>query len=449
MSVNAPRAWCGAHLAAERTRDRIAGTRNDDKLMTIQALLATFGSYGDVYPLIGLGVALQRYGADVTLITNDYFASAAADAGLKFIEIGTRQQYDAMAADRDLWHPRRGLEMVIRTWLALTPETYAVIERQHVPGRTVVVASAAAFGARIAQEHLQVPLATVQLQPAVFRSLQDTPRLPVVPPPAWQPRWCRRGIYWLADQLVDLRIAKPLNAFRSQFHLPPARRILRDWWLSPQLVVGLFPDWFASPQPDWPPQSLLAGFPLYDGVPSCPLPAALVDFLHAGSPPIVFTPGTAMRHGESFFRTAIDVCRRLGRRGILLTRYREQLPADLPSDVGHFEFVPMNDLLPHCAAIVHHGGIGTTAQSCAAGIPQLITPMAFDQPDNAARAVRLGVARTIARRAFRPRLAARRLAELLESPAILERCRAVAERATDPHRLDAACEAICRLADVR
>ena len=145
------------------------------------------------------------------------------------------------------------------------PETYAVIEDHYVPGRTVVVATAPVFGARVAQEHLGVPLATVQLQPATFRSLHDTPRLPVVPPPEWQPRFCRRFVYWLADQLVDRAIAAPLNAFRSQFHLPPVRRVLRDWWLSPQLVIGLFPDWFAPPQPDWPPQSLLSGFPLYDG----------------------------------------------------------------------------------------------------------------------------------------------------------------------------------------
>ena len=105
----------------------------------------------------------------------------------------------------------------------------------------------------------------------------------------------------------------------------------------------------------------------------------------------------------------------------------------------------MSRLLPHCAAIVHHGGVGTTAQGFAAGIPQLIMPMAFDQPDNAARAIRLGVARAIAPRAFRPRAAARLLAELLERPESSGNCRLVAQRTADPRRLDAACEAICRL----
>jgi UDP:flavonoid glycosyltransferase YjiC (YdhE family) len=250
----------------------------------------------------------------------------------------------------------------------------------------------------------------------------------------------------LADQLIDRAVAEPLNAFRSQFQLPPALRILGDWWLSPQLIVGLFPDWFAPPQSDWPPQSVLSGFPLYDGARADELPAPVAEFLRAGSPPIVFTPGTAMRHGQSFFRAAIDACQLLSRRGILLTRYREQLPATLPENVCHFEFPPLSSVLPHCAAIVHHGGMGTTAQGLAAGIPQLIMPMAFDQPDNAARAVRLGVARTIARRAFRPRAVARLLTALLDSPTVAENCRTVAARTTSPQRLDAACDAICRLA---
>lgn len=418
-------------------------------LIMAHALLITFGSFGDVFPVIGLGRALQRFGAEVTVVTNSFFAATVADAGLRFLPIGTAEQYEMITANQDLWHPRRGLELVTQAWMTLTPETYRVIADQYVPGRTVVVAGAPVFGARIAHEHLGVPLATIQLQPATFRSLYDTPRLPLVPPPQWQPRFCRRFVYWLADQLVDRHLAAPLNDFRSQFQLPPVRRVLGDWWLSPQLVLGLFPAWFAAPQPDWPAQSLLTGFPLYDGVQPSALPAAACEFLRAGSPPIVFTPGSAMRHGDSFFRTAVDVCGRLNRRGLLLTRYGEQLPASLPESVRHFEFLPMSLLLPQCAAIVHHGGIGTTGQALAAGTPQLIMPMAYDQPDNADRAVRLGVARKISRRAFQPRAVARALAELLEHPEVTRQCRAFAPQADSPQRLDGACEAILRLLDAK
>jgi UDP:flavonoid glycosyltransferase YjiC (YdhE family) len=91
----------------------------------------------------------------------------------------------------------------------------------------------------------------------------------------------------------------------------------------------------------------------------------------------------------------VDACRRLGRRGLLLSRYRDQLPADLPPGVRHFDYVPLSRVLPRAAALVSHGGIGTLSQALAAGIPQLIMPLGFDQFDNAARLGRLGVAATL------------------------------------------------------
>ena len=71
----------------------------------------------------------------------------------------------------------------------------------------------------------------------------------------------------------------------------------KDWCHSPQRVLGLFPDWFGAVQPDWPPQTRLTGFPLQDGRTEAELPAEVRAFLDAGEPPIVFTPGSAMRHG--------------------------------------------------------------------------------------------------------------------------------------------------------
>ncbi len=106
---------------------------------------------------------------------------------------------------------------------------------------------------------------------------------------------------------------------------------------------------------------------------------------------LVFTPGSANLFGRSFFDAAVGACQQLGRRGILLTRFAEQLPPSLPSGVVHFDFVPLSLLLPRCAAFVNHGGIGSVSQAMAAGIPQLMMPLAHDQIDNAARIARLGV----------------------------------------------------------
>jgi UDP:flavonoid glycosyltransferase YjiC (YdhE family) len=142
----------------------------------------------------------------------------------------------------------------------------------------------------------------------------------------------------------------------------------------------------------------------------------------------VFTPGSANLHAREFFRTAVDACLRLGRRGMLLTRFVEQVPAELPATVRHFAYVPLTPLLPRCAALVHHGGIGTAAQAMAAGVPQLIMALAHDQFDNADRVQRLGLGDWLTPFWFRGPRVARKLAALLDSPATQSACRAVAQR---------------------
>jgi UDP:flavonoid glycosyltransferase YjiC (YdhE family) len=135
-----------------------------------------------------------------------------------------------------------------------------------------------------------------------------------------------------------------------------------------------------------------------------------------------------MAQGQLFFAAAVDACRRMGRRGILLTRQSGQVPAELPASVIHVPFAPFSELLPRCAALVHHGGIGTTSQALRHATPQLVMPMAHDQLDNADRAVKLGVAATIKRRKFTGRNVAGALAALLNKPGLRDNCAAAAGR---------------------
>jgi UDP:flavonoid glycosyltransferase YjiC (YdhE family) len=212
-------------------------------------------------------------------------------------------------------------------------------------------------------------------------------------------------------------------------------------------VLGLFPDWFGPPQPDWPPQTRLTGFPLYDERGGADIPEELTRFLDAGEPPVVFTPGSAMAQGQDFFAAAVEACRLLGRRGVFLTRFPDQVPPDLPAAVRHFDYVPFSQLLPRAAALVHHGGIGTSAQALAAGVPQLVMPMAHDQPDNAARLRRLGVAASLPRARFRGPAVARDLERLLRSKEVAQNCRAVADRLKDSRAVEQTCEELEALAD--
>src|SRR5262249_7001715 len=147
-----------------------------------------------------------------------------------------------------------------------------------------------------------------------------------------------------------------------------------------------------------------------------------------------------------FFESAVDACQRLGRRAILLTKYDHQLPPNLPETVLHAGFVPMSQLLPRTAALVHHGGIGSCAQGLAAGVPQIVRPMSYDQFDNSRRIVRLGVGREISVRQFTGQRVADALASLLSSSAVASRCRDLASRCNGPAALTAACKALEELA---
>ena len=239
--------------------------------------------------------------------------------------------------------------------------------------------------------------------------------------------------------LIDRTLCPPLNAFRQELGLAPVKRLMNGWWNSPQRVMGLWPEWFAPPQRDWPAQVMLTGFPLYDERGVAEMPPALEAFLAAGSAPIAFTPGSAMRHGHAFFQAAIEACERLGRRGLLLTRFGEQLPATLPTSVMHVTFAPFSLLLPRCAALVHHGGIGTMAQGFAAGIPQLVMPMSHDQPDNLLRLQRLGVGDGLAPEAFKGDAVAAKLSALLDNEGVIKRCGELSNRLKAAQPLETAC----------
>jgi UDP:flavonoid glycosyltransferase YjiC (YdhE family) len=195
------------------------------------------------------------------------------------------------------------------------------------------------------------------------------------------------------------------------------------------LTVGLWPDWFAPPQPDYPPFFRQTGFPLWDGGDAAqPVTPEVDDYLRTGAPPIVYTPGSANIHAHEFFTAAMDAARRLNRRTLLLTRHTEHLPSSLPSGVTHFPFAPLSKILPRCAALVHHGGIGTTAAAFAGGVPQLIMPMSHDQPDNAYRARKLGVGDRLMPKKFTGANVANALEGLLASPDARFRCADLAQK---------------------
>ena len=307
----------------------------------------------------------------------------------------------------------------------------------------MIVAPVSAFGARIAQEFLKIPLVSVCIQPSLLRSVSQPPVLKPLPLSHQMPRVWNRSWLWLADRaMVDPLVRAETDGFRGELKLPPVRRGFGPWSLSPLLVLGLFPEWFAPPQADWPPQVRLTGFPLFDEGEAAALLPEAVAFLNAGEPPVVFTPGSAMRHGRAFFKSAVDACHQLNMRALLMTRYQDQVPGNLKPSIGSYKFLPYSRLFPQARLVVHHGGIGTASQALRAGVPQLVMPMAFDQHDNASRLERLGVAECVSPGRFSARAVARAIARLVESRHVAESCRRCAELLRATNHLDEPCQLI-------
>ena len=415
----------------------------------MRALLIPVGSAGDVHPHVGLALGLRARGHDVTVATSPYFRPLIERVGLRLVPLGTVEKYNTLTAHPDLWHHRKGFNVIAGAARESSSELYRVVREHGTGDDTVVIANGLAFAARTAQETLGIRLVTAHLQPSCFQSVHQSPVLH--PALTWinaAPRTVKRGLLALTDWVADRTLGGAVNAHRRDLGLPPARRITSQWWHSPTGVIGMFPSWFAEAQPDWPQQVKLTGFPLYDERGTTEVPASVSKFLDSGEPPVVFVAGSGNQQANRFFRAAVDGCTRSGCRGLLLTRYPAQVPTTLPTTVRHFDYVPLSQVLPRAAVFVHHGGIGSAAQALAAGIPHLVMPMTFDQPDNAVRLQQLGVARVLSRSRFRGPAVARALEELLGSDVVSRRCRALAARFEGVDGLAQACSEIERMANV-
>lgn len=391
-------------------------------------LILAVGSAGDVYPFIVIGQALRARGHAVTLVASANFQQRVERAGLRFVSGLSQQELDAGVLDPDLWHPVKGFATIWKHMARHLPAAYAqqLALVQESPAPTIIVASTLGLTGRLLQETHGVPLVTVHLAPSCFFSADDTAVRRGLDWPRTWPRWAVRCTLDLIERLLVDPVVRPAgNGLRARLGLLPVRRVMSRWLHSPQQVICAWPAWFAAPQADWPANSVCTGFPRMPASADGALVVDLQAFIDAGEAPIVITPGSAMAHGRDFIARALAAAAALHVRAVVVTPYRDQLPLELPPSVHYAAYAPFDLLSRQAAAFVHHGGIGTSATVLAAGKPQLIVPFAFDQPDNAARLTRLGVAATVLPTA-RPAAWTRALSGLLEDPLVAKACATLA-----------------------
>jgi rhamnosyltransferase subunit B len=385
--------------------------------------------------MVAIGRTLRERGWNVVISLAEPYADVARDAGLEVEAILGRSDFERLLDTESMWRPISGVREIFRQVVTqFLPRHFEVIQKHARDHRTVLVSHPLDFASRTYRDlHATTPLASVHLAPAMILDPDHPPKLSSYWFELSRPRWAVAAAMYFAQRwMLDPMYLPQLIAFRSSLGLAAIQRPLESWCHSPDRVLLMYPDWF-GPNRNLDSRFVHCGFPLADHS------DASIDL--RVSQPIVFTSGTAHRHGKDFFRHAVDACVQLGRNGVLLTSHVENLPPNLPDSIQTFGYVSLATLLTQSAAIVHHGGIGTTSQGLAAGIPQLIRPLAYDQFDNAQIIHRLGCGRTLTR----DRDLERKLKEILTSDSISANASKYASRLSGVKGATTAADAIEQL----
>lgn len=396
----------------------------------MRVLIITLGSLGDLLPFLTIAKALRARGHEVCIGASSKFETHVRSIGVDFASVFASERLQIPVEDARFWDLDRtwslGWERVMAP--AMRP-TYEFIRDERSKGPCVVLAHWAAFGARLAEEKLGVPLCTVYLSPEALNACDVTG--------IGAPRW--RGFS------EDEVFGPLLNAYRHELGLRPASQICSRWVHSPRQGLALFPEWLCARPFCWPAQVKTTGFVTFDAALS-PTPLQHVeDFLGDADRPIVFTPGTGMPHAAHFFRESLAVCESLGARAILLTPYSAQVPDNLPPWALHVDYIPLNAILERVSALVYHGGIGTCAQAIRAAVPQFLAPMVTDQFDNAHHVEALGLGVSVPMKEYRQQRVTPKLTALLNSADTRQICSRFAARFAEQEPLDGICDTIERL----
>jgi rhamnosyltransferase subunit B len=382
-----------------------------------RVLITTFGSYGDLHPYLAIGAELKwRRQHAVTIASSAAYRAKVEAEGLGFHAVRPDVQLENREMIAYVMDARRGGERIVRYLAELVRESYedTVAAARHAD---LILTHPISFAAVLVAQKLSLPWISTVLAPMSFFSAHDPPVPPQIPSLIQVRRFGPGVTRWIKNlgRRQTMGWVEPIRRFRKELGLGPGNHPLFEGSHAPSRVLALFSPCLAAPQPDWPAQTVLTGFPFYDRGDGSP---ELERFL-AGTPaPVVFTLGSsAVGAAGDFYLQSLEAVQRLGCRAVFLTGAHPQgLPERLPPGILALNYAPHHVVFPRAAAIVHQGGIGTTAQALRAGHPMVIVPFGHDQFDNGARVARLGAGKVLYRSRYRAGRLADLLAKLLHEP---------------------------------
>ncbi len=424
----------------------------------MRIVFSTFGTFGDVNPLIALALELKRRGHTPVLAIPAMFREKIEPLGIEFAAVRPDQDPNDKRMVEMIWDIKKGTERGLREFLfpAIRDSYRDLLEAVTANGGAdLLVTGELAYAGPIVAEKTGIPWASYVLAPLSFFSGYDPPVLPPYPilskVPSIVPRIGR--LVPRFARVVTRNWSKPLYDLRRELGLPEGENPIFDAKHSPRLVLALFSRALGDPQPDWPPNTLIAGFAFYDGdAGKTELAPELQAFLTAGPPPLIFTLGSAavMAAGD-FYEQSAKAVELLSERAILLVGNEPHNRPNraLSEKICVAAYAPFSKIFPRASAIIHQGGVGTTAQALKAGKPMLVMPYSHDQPDNARRVRHLGVAKVIQRKEYLAETAATKIRDLLEDTTYGQHATEVARAIAQEDGVATACDALERMANVR
>ena len=379
-------------------------------------VMAVFGSLGDLHPFIALALELRERGHQISFATSEVYREKIQILGFDFHAVRPDIDPNDFELARDLMDAKKGTERIIRELLMPSlRDVYADLSLA-AKDADLMIAGEVVYAAPILADKTGLPWISTSLAPISFTSAHD----PFVPPTQqWfgSLRFLGAGVHRILISFAKKTVrswGEPAREFRRELGLDADIDPIFDDKYSRFLHLALFSRVLGEPQPDWHQPTVQTGFAFYDGKKDLgKMPDGLREFLAAGEPPIVFTLGSAaVWVAGDFFHESAAAAKKLKRRAVLILGENKP-PENLGENIAAFDYAPYGEVFPHAACVVHQAGIGTTSQVLRAGVPHLIMPFSHDQPDNAARCARLGVARTISRESYTAERAARELGEIL------------------------------------
>jgi rhamnosyltransferase subunit B len=419
--------------------------------LNLRIIFSNIGTLGDINPLIAIALELKRRGHVPVMALPAVYESRIKPLGLEFHPVRPDIDPNNNLLVEMIYDVNRGTETGLREFLfpALRQTYDDLLAAATMPARAdLLLLGELNYAGPLVAEVTGIPWASYVLAPLSFFSAFDPPVLPPYPRLARADKAVPgfgRVIKRLA-RFVSRKWPQPIYDLRRELGLPRGANPLFDAKHSPHLVLALFSRVLGVEQKDWPPNTVIAGFCFYDAdAGNAALPPKLSEFLAAGEPPLVFTLGSAaVLAAGKFYEHSAQVAMRMGARAVLLigSDPRNRPQARLPESICVEEYAPYSVLFPKAAMVVHQGGVGTTAQCLRAGKPMLIMPYSHDQPDNARRMRRLGVARSIVKKAYAPARVARKLRAMLADRDLAQRAATVAEQLKSEDGVKTACDAL-------